>query len=472
VEGLAGRYDALVRGAVRVLSYPPLSAALPSVYKDLEDRARSRVEALAGDALTIGRFARLWLGNFLSNVGSAPGCAPVSSLFGASGGGTAVVTGAGPSLDAVLPSLRERRGGFFLVATDASVRPLAARGVLPDLIVSVDPQPLVRLHVEGIGRDAISKVPAVLSLLSCPQLFRSFDRRYLFFTLHPTSRLFDTDFLGAAGALLNYRSVGTYALKVALEMGFETLLLAGFDFSYPGLRVYARESFFHGVCLARGDRFRPPHTVEAASMAGRSSSQTPSSGTANPGRVVLQRVPGEGPAGAAAQDAARGSEREAARALSRGPVRRSRQASVLTCRVLLEYAEELAGVVGEARARRVRVLRLGTSGIRVEGTEAVEDARVAALLREAVVKPVRVAPSSPGTRALEPDPARWGDVRKDLLLTLALRSRIFQGARSGEEASENAKSFLERRVGTARGFRAAWARETGALKFAPSATDT
>jgi hypothetical protein len=426
VDGLGGRYDALVKGSVRVLSFPPLCAALPSIYKVLEEHARSRIELLAGDALTIGRFARLWLGNFASNVREASSCAPVSSLFGASQAGTAVVSGAGPSLDGVRSALKAFRGRFFLVATDASVRPLALSGVFPDLIVSVDPQPLVGLHLQGIDREALEGVPAVLSLLSCPAVFGRFRERYLFFTLHPTTRLFDTGYLRGEGAMLNYRSVGSYALKVALEMGFDTLLLAGFDFAYPGLRVYANDSFFHEAGLARWSRFTTLPTLEAGTMAGAS--------------AVTAR---------------------AAEA----------QTSVLTCRILREYAEEFEGVAGEARARDTRVLRLGTGGIRIGGVEAVEGSRVEELLRK-TGNPLMGALKTPKTGALEPDPGRWGALRGDLTLTLALRRRIFQGARSGEEATETALRSLEGpadRVRRSLECRAASMK--GFLKFAPPATD-
>jgi hypothetical protein len=41
-----------------------------------------------------------------------------------------------------------------------------------------------------------------------------------------------------------------------------------------------------------------------------------------------------------------------------------------------------------------------------------------------------------------PDPKRWGTVRPDLVLTLALRNRIFRGAESGEVALERAEKDL------------------------------
>jgi hypothetical protein len=397
-DGLAGRYDALIRGSIKVLSFSPLGSAFPSVYRALEERIRSRLELLVGDGVTIGRFARVWLGNFSSNMREAASCSPVSSLFGAAGG-TAVVTGAGPSLDgmpAVLKTFRER---FFLVSADASVKPLVRNGILPDLIVSVDPQPLVRFHLRGIDRVTLARVPAVLSLLSCPGVFGSFKKRYLFFTLHPSTGLFDTGYLSGEGAVLNYRSVGSYALKVALEMGFGTILLAGFDFSYPFLRVYAKDSFFHDAGIGRWDRYTPHSTVEAGVMA-------------KNGTVRARAVEGETP--------------------------------VLTSRILQEYASEFEGVIGEAHACKARILRLGITGMHVDGVETVEDSKIEHLFRKVESMPHGIPLNMPKKGALAPDFGRWGTIRRDLILTLALRNRIFQGAQSGKEAMARAERSLAR----------------------------
>jgi hypothetical protein len=397
-DKLAARYDALVRGSVRVLSFPPLCATFPSVYRDLEDRVRSRLDALSGDGVTIGRFARLWLGNFTSNAREAGSCYPVSSLFGGSGG-AAVVTGAGPSLDCVRTLIEAFRERFYLISTDAAVKPLARGGILPDLIVSIDPQPVVRFHFQGIDPGALVSVPAVLSLLSCPAVFGAFGERYLVFTHHPTTGLFDSTRLLEEGAVLNFRSVGSYALKVAFGMGFETILLAGFDFSFPRFRVYAKDTFFHHAGIARWSRFATHLGMEAGAMRGR-------------GAVPVRDVGGE--------------------------------ALLLTSRILGEYASEFEMVAGEARARGVRILRLGMSGARLKGVESVEDSRIEEFFRKIESKPRPPSRNTPKKRALVPDPGRWGSVRPDLVLTLALRHRIFQGAQSGEAALERAEKALAR----------------------------
>jgi hypothetical protein len=405
-DRLAARYDALVRGSVRVLSFPPLCSAFPSVYGALEDRVRSRLDVLSSDGVTIGRFARLWLGNFSSNAGEAGSCRPLSALFGASGG-AAVLTGAGPSLDGVRSALKDFRDRFYLISTDASIGPLARGGILPDLIVSIDPQPVVRLHFQGIERGALARVPAVLSLLSCPTVFGAFEDRYLVFTRHPTTGLFDAAGLLAEGAVLNYKSVGSYALKLASDMGFDTVLLAGFDFSFPRFRVYARDTFYHDAGVARWGRFATQLGTEAGAMGGK-------------GAVEVRSAAGDAP--------------------------------LRSSRTLADYASEFEGIAGETRARGAGILSLGTSGIRLKGVESVEDSRIEEFFRKMESKPRPRRRKTQEKRAPLPDPGRWGTVRPDLVLTLALRYRIFQGAESGGEAFERAEKALARGVEKKMGF--------------------
>jgi hypothetical protein len=115
---------------------------------------------------------------------------------------------------------------------------------------------------------------------------------------------------------------------------------------------------------------------------------------------------------------------------------------LLTSGVLGEYASEFGGIAVEARARGVAVLRLGTSGMRVAGVENVEETRLEGLFRN--MEKHRSTPPKPGKRLSGLDPRRWGIVRQDLILTLALRHRIFQGAPCPKEALDRAENTLAR----------------------------
>jgi hypothetical protein len=154
------------------LSYSPLQRILPPIYGGLESEVKNQLDILISDGLTIARFARIWVKNFSINLKKIKETILVSSLYNRFRG-PVVIAGAGPSLDGVIDDIKAARKRIFLLATDAAVKPLMHNDVIPDLIISIDPQPSVYLHFQGLNRKSLEEIPAVLSFLSTFLLSRS-----------------------------------------------------------------------------------------------------------------------------------------------------------------------------------------------------------------------------------------------------------------------------------------------------------
>jgi hypothetical protein len=262
IEALKGRYDLLYMNGYRVVVYPSLRRIFHTLYGELENRLHVALSLLTGDALTIGRFARIWMSNFFKNLDEPGTTSAVSHLFGR-WRGTAVVAGAGPSLNRVKKMLKEKRQYFYLIATDASLKPLIRSGVRPDLVASCDPQPGTYFHVHGLLDEGAAGIPAVLNPISSHEVFSFFTRRYLHFTRHPATELFRPLIPRIDDLVINYQAVSSLAFHLALAMGFHTVYLAGLDFSFPGSRAYAWNSFFYEYCVSRGTRVNTPYTIES-----------------------------------------------------------------------------------------------------------------------------------------------------------------------------------------------------------------
>jgi hypothetical protein len=264
IRAVKTHYEWLFYKKIRVLPYQPIRRIFESLYSELERHIKVELNSLINDSLTIAKFSVLWLKNFFKNVGTLTHIRPVSSLYNCSSG-SVIITGAGPSLDCAIIHIKKKRKDFFLIATDASFKPLVRNGITPDLLVSMDPGPHVYSHFSGLDSNALSNIPAVLSFLSFPKVFELFRDRYIFFTLHPTTYFYPSEYLKDT-VIFSAMSVASLALKVALQMGFEYVLLAGFDFSYPGIRLYAKDTFFMDYGLSRNSRFIPFQTMEAATI--------------------------------------------------------------------------------------------------------------------------------------------------------------------------------------------------------------
>jgi hypothetical protein len=402
-RALAGSYHLLFHDAVEVRGLPSLRR-IPR-YRDLERELARRVDAMASDGLTIGRFARRWVVNFLDNLPSAGGSvATVSSLYGR-GRGTALIAGAGPSLDRVLADLRARRRGCYLVAVDAAVMPLLASGIAPDLVVTLDPQPAVYLHFRGLDRGTAAalfrEVPVVASFLSPPPLFGLFARRYLFATPHP---LFHTPAARAGPetgmweeVCFSCRAVSSLAFQVASAMGFDRIVLAGMDFAYPGLRCYASRSYFYGYASASARRTFPLPQREALVIRG--------------GRV---------------------------------------EGGLRSSAVLGSYRLELEALIQGAGAEVTRWSPGGGGG---GGTRAREAPAGGAPDGWAPIRgcadldrpPLPGGSAVPGGASVRiPRPGRETLLSEPVLMTLALRERLYRGAGSRGESLAAARALLEK----------------------------
>jgi hypothetical protein len=399
IGSLTGRYDYLFYNKLQVLCYPPLKRASGSKYQDIEKAVENGVDTLVEDSVTIGKFARVWLRNFIINYSNVKKIRLISSLFGTAKG-TAVVTGAGPSLDRALPNIKVSRRSIFLIATDASVKPLIRNGVKPDLIVTIDPQAYVRCHFEGLDRGYIEEIPAVLNLLSFPSVVDIFNNKYFFFSKHPTTSLFDTIFLKKQKAIINYQSVSSLAYKIAVEMGFGEIYLAGFDFSYPGLRAYAGKTFFYDFAINRWERLKPIQTVEC--------------------KMIL-----------------RGSEK----------IESPGKDLFYTSQNLLSYHRELLNAIDEARSSKKVVTRnWKASGIPIKGVENTEEALFSTVPTIADNRDILMEAPFKLPAASQSDvynfKSKKGAVLNSLAVTLALRNRIYKGVSLSDEAFELSDRYI------------------------------
>jgi hypothetical protein len=270
LETLKGRYDYLFFEGFKVLTHPRLLQVYGGEHEVLESRIQQGFSLLLGDALTIGSFARVWINNLFRNLSEPGSVGLVSELYGCFRG-TAVVAGAGPSLDLLFEEIRMVRQRIFLIAADAALKPLLRHGIRPDLMVSVDPQSAVHHHLTGVPEDEMRSIPVVMNPLCNPELTMNFSSRYLYFTLHPSTELFRPMISDMDELIFSSGAVSSLAAHLAARMGFETICLAGMDFSFPGCRAYARHTFFYDYCNLYGTRFRTPGNMESEMLRSRGS---------------------------------------------------------------------------------------------------------------------------------------------------------------------------------------------------------
>ena len=196
---------------------------------------------MAGDLSSQAFFAKTWFTNILMNLHhhqshQRPLDLPV--------GRPVVLAGAAPSLEEGIGPIKEMQGrGHFVIACDAALRPLLQNGIKPDLVLSLDAQPLVSRHFVGVNP---SEITLLCDIASPPSLARQYGA-YFFAGGHPLARLSGLGVLDTQGG-----NVG-YAVLALGKLLSRDITCYGFDFCFPQAKSYAREvyvypEFMHASC--------------------------------------------------------------------------------------------------------------------------------------------------------------------------------------------------------------------------------
>lgn len=270
---LKNSYRPLFHPRLDLFSLPPLERAMEELFNGIRLRIRHSLDEIHSDYLTQKRFGKMWFLNMLRNTAfysmrelnetshrNSTGLAtPLDKLRTMVAGKQVAVLGAGPGLDHFLDrvNLAQQRQGkeppTVVIAVDSALPPLIARGVVPDAVVSTDPQYFSLLH----------HIPGQEGILLCdpgvhPAILRLYTGSFSFIsTAHPMvhSGLFSD--ISILPLPFHFTQVGGSAGAAALAMGASRIRFYGLDFRYPGGAAYARGSYQHIWTGQHANRLNP-----------------------------------------------------------------------------------------------------------------------------------------------------------------------------------------------------------------------
>ena len=219
---------------------PGAAAEIPDPDGGRQGVAKQIVRGARANEEARQRFAGGYLINTLTNLPVIASEADAAALTDIFKGIPAIIVGAGPSLDANLPALRERQDRVLLVAVDTAVRPLLAAGIRPHLVVSVDPSDANARHLNALpdvqGLWLVGEGSLASSVL--PQ----FTGRTFFYKVAAHD---PWPWLAELGAdrvkLQTWGSVLTTAFDLTRRAGCDPIVFAGSDLAYTNGLQYLSE---------------------------------------------------------------------------------------------------------------------------------------------------------------------------------------------------------------------------------------
>lgn len=158
----------------------------------------------------------------------------------------AFVVGSGPSLDGLLPIIREHRDRAFVICCGSALSALAAANIKPDLHLMIERQhESYRVLAIPETRDWLKDVPIVASVIMNPAVFTLSDTPLMFLKAIDFGSAF-VDFLGEWPRISTNPTVTNGGVDLALQLGFKNVYLCGIDLGYlDSSRHHASGCFYH-----------------------------------------------------------------------------------------------------------------------------------------------------------------------------------------------------------------------------------
>jgi hypothetical protein len=256
---------------VKFLSLRPYQALFPALSAKLKREYISWLNRRQINTATIRRFDRLWTANTFKNSEIFFSLKGIDTLKGRFQGFPAIVMCAGPSLEGDIEEVRKMLPGIVTFAVDTVLRPIMARGVVPDFVVSVDPQWVnsfillsdPQLHGEQETLPVLVADPAVY-----PATLREYRGiKAVSSSVFAPGRIIER-FSGPKGTVAAGGSVAVAAYDLARISGADPILLLGLDLSYSSTRTHLSGSFHEIYLLSRANRLDTLHTQMVRYIAG------------------------------------------------------------------------------------------------------------------------------------------------------------------------------------------------------------
>ncbi|HEY0987560.1 MAG TPA: 6-hydroxymethylpterin diphosphokinase MptE-like protein [Kofleriaceae bacterium] len=210
----------------------------PALLDELATKLRNALADLRIHRNTVRAFSRTWVEQGIANLPAIARWPSVAAIGDRFTGQPMVIVAPGPSLASNIDQLRDLRGRAIVTAFSHSLKPVLAAGVVPDLVLTVDPQD-VRYHFAGCD---LSRTCMINAATVHPALFELPAQRFL--TLSANSAIDDWifDAVGEDAIVPGGGSVATTAFSLALRWGCNPIVFVGLDLSFPGGAYYVSTS--------------------------------------------------------------------------------------------------------------------------------------------------------------------------------------------------------------------------------------
>lgn len=243
-EVLIQNYIPAKYGDLKIVINPNWNNETPENSRLFNKILTESLSIIKADFSVQSHFGKLWASNFLKNVKIIENNHMTTKLT-LPLNKTAVVIGAGPSLDINLEKYYDKNK-YYLIATDTAFSVLLNNNITPDVVISLDGQSISRSHF--IHSADYKNINFLFDLTSNPSAVKCVLEKHgnvtYFISGHPLASVFN-EYTGNKLNIL-YSGAGTVtitALDFAVKSGFENIEIIGADFAYHSGKSYTKGTY-------------------------------------------------------------------------------------------------------------------------------------------------------------------------------------------------------------------------------------
>lgn len=229
-------------------------------FETLETLIKRNINKEKINIATLEKFGKLWVKNTCKNLKKSFFSQGITQYKNNAKNIPFLILAAGPSLQDILPHLKDIKNKAIIVCVDTALRFCIKYNVEPDFIVLTDPQYWAYKHIDGI------KSPSSILITESavyPSVFRFLCKKIICCKSNfPLEHYFDS-FRSEKGTLVAGGSVASTAWNFAQYAGASEIYVAGLDLAFPYKQTHIKGSTFEQATHTTSKRIA---TAETSNM--------------------------------------------------------------------------------------------------------------------------------------------------------------------------------------------------------------
>lgn len=241
-----GRYiieNAAERGLL-IKALPAYERIYQSYWQSLQKTISETIMGFRANVATTAHFRFQWLTNLRKNLLTYLEAPNLGQLFARFSGVPVIVVAAGPSLENNVHLLPELKGKAIILAAGSAIGPLLHHGVVPDLVLSVDPGDANYKHFEHVKE---KDLPLAFASTLNHHIVKNYQGPLISFSLDAYQSLdntFERLVEREKGRLPSGGTVAVPTFYLAHRLGGNPIILLGQDLAYVNGKSHAAGNVF------------------------------------------------------------------------------------------------------------------------------------------------------------------------------------------------------------------------------------